>query len=97
MLIDANHTGLVVGKKDFGHTVGFDRVTASHDHPESFGFYGFKDQVHLSVISLVCLQTYIFTDGEDEELKKKIGKFHEGEFYVWDRDVYLFYLKEGQL
>lgn len=27
---------------------------------------------------LVCSQTYIFTDGEDEELKKKIGKFYDG-------------------
>lgn len=78
MLIDANHTGLDVRKEDFGHTVEFDRVTAPHDHPKPFWFYGFKDQVHLSVISLVCLQTYIFTDGEDEELKKKIGEFHVG-------------------
>lgn len=28
----------------------------------------------------VCPQTYIFTDGEDEELKKKIGEFYEGVF-----------------
>lgn len=39
--------------------------------------------MHLCVISpLVCLQTYIFTDGEDEELKKKIGKFYEGHFML---------------
>lgn len=25
----------------------------------------------------LCSQTYIFTDGEDDELKKKIGKFYE--------------------
>lgn len=31
----------------------------------------------------VCLQTYIFTDGEDEELKKKIGKFYEGNFIIF--------------
>lgn len=45
-------------------------------------FVDFKDQVHLSVISLACLQTYIFTDGEDEVLKKKIGKFYEGGFML---------------
>lgn len=37
--------------------------------------------MHLRVIPpplLVCSQTYIFTDGEDEELKRKIGEFYEG-------------------
>lgn len=53
-------------------------------------FYGFKEQAHLSVISLVSLQTYIFTDGEDAELKKKIGKFHEG-----NRDAHCFTRKGG--
>lgn len=33
-------------------------------------------------MSLLCSQTYIFTDGEDEELKKKIGKFYERHIVV---------------
>ena len=33
-------------------------------------------------MSLVYLQTYIFTDGEDEDLKKKIGEFYEGDFML---------------
>lgn len=43
---------------------------------------GLKDQEHLSVLSSLCSQTFIFTDGEDEELKKKIGKFYEGNFML---------------
>lgn len=43
------------------------------------------------MFSLVCLQTYIFTDGEDEELKKKIGKFHEGDFLLGtEMDIVVF-------
>jgi len=34
------------------------------------------------VISLVSSQTYVFTDGEDEELKRKIGKFYEETFML---------------
>uniref|UniRef100_A0A8D3DQG3 O-fucosylpeptide 3-beta-N-acetylglucosaminyltransferase n=1 Tax=Scophthalmus maximus TaxID=52904 RepID=A0A8D3DQG3_SCOMX len=73
-LIDANHTGFQRSTGDFGHTVTFlDRVAASHaggfdvEGGESthltcplFFFFGFS-------------QTYIFTDGEDEELKRKMG------------------------
>lgn len=50
MSIDANHTGLDVRKEDFGHTL--DHVTAPHDHPKLFRFYGFKD--HSSVMSFIC-------------------------------------------
>lgn len=39
----------------------------------------------------LCPQTYIFTDGEDEELKKKIGTFdNEGDF-IWGTKKSLFY------
>lgn len=34
------------------------------------------------MMSPLCSQTYIFTDGEDEELKKKIGMFYEGNFML---------------
>lgn len=33
-------------------------------------------------MSLLRSQTHIFTDGEDEELKKKIGKIYQGNFVV---------------
>lgn len=41
----------------------------------------------ICVVSLFCPQTYIFTDGEDEELKKKIGEFHEGGFKSGNREA----------
>lgn len=53
-----------------------------------FDFVDIKDQFHLSVISIICLQTYIFTDGEDEELKKKIGKFNKGDFVFGNRGAH---------
>lgn len=96
MLIDANHTRFHRRQRDFGHTVGFDRVTASHDQPNQSGFdlVGFKEQDHSSVISPICFQTYIFTDGEDEELKKKIGKFYEGDF-ILRTEMHIVLLKKG--
>lgn len=36
--MDANHTGFHRKKRDFGHTVEFDRMTGSHDLPNRSGF-----------------------------------------------------------
>lgn len=38
----------------------------------------------------LCLQTYIFTDGEDEELKKKIGRFYGRDFMAGEQRGALF-------
>ena len=50
--------------------------------PSGFDFVDLTSKSTYLCSPFVCLQTYIFTDGEDEELKKKIGKFHEGDFLL---------------
>lgn len=55
-----------------------------------FDFMDLKTRRHLSVMSPLCSQTYIFTDGEDEELKKKIGTFYEGDFMLGTERHFVF-------
>lgn len=44
----------------------------------------------------LCLQTYIFTDGEDEELKKKIGRFYGGDFMAGNKEEHCLNQKKKQ-
>lgn len=76
MLITAHW--MDVREEGFGHTVEFDRVTGRFTR-SSKALIIFVDFTTTDLNSpFVCLQTHIFTDGEDAELKKKIGKCHVG-------------------
>lgn len=69
-------------------TVECDRVIGPHDRPRVvLILWIYRASALICVVSLFCPQTYIFTDGEDEELKKKIGEFHEGGFASGNREA----------